>query len=565
APAALSRGPADETSAPHYLRQPCHNPSVPERSAQLAIVAAFAVLAFLFLAPGYIRPDSVAVFSYLRSAVIDGDFAFFNEWASAGLVRGGVTMFSEVTPAGALANHWWIGTSILSAPSYLISRLFHGPPDGFSGIYGVVLAMTNVAFAAWTMLIAWSFIKQKTAIPILATLLGTPFFWYAFLFPLGTHMAGALAIALVFVALFRSDSGAAAGLATGLAIIVRLQHFVIIPAVLYVAWQQRRRLEWWLAAIGGGALAIACQAAAWLAIYGTPLGPLTRGASLAGTTWMPFRNIALMPVLFSSYHGLFAWSPVVFLAILGWISAARSFEAERSMLAVASLLMFAGEWIANGTFDRYWWGGMSFGPRRFVDLAMPIAIGLAYFATAISSRAAYALMIACSLWTVGLMAAAEAHTISLARFVTGADLVHAVTAPETWHRLGSIDLHSPITNVLLAKQAFVALLVVAAVSLVASMLNARAMTIGMALVLAVIIVVAVRTPSRASASAQALQINIEASKHVGPLLDERGLLMDELAWRRSDETIRELQQIDAILNGAATASSPRAGGPPPPH
>ena len=529
---------------------------MPERSAQFAIVAAFAVLAFLFLAPGYIRPDSVAVFSYVRSAVIDGDFAFFNEWALAGLVRNGVTMFSEVTPTGALANHWWIGTSILAAPSYLIARLFHGPHDGFGGIYGVVLAMTNVAFAAWTMVIAWSFIKRKASIPLIATIVGTPFFWYAFVFPLGTHMAGALAIALVFVALFRSESGVAAGLATGLAIIVRLQHFVIIPAVLYVAWQQRRRLEWWLAAIGGGALAIACQAVAWLAIYGTPLGPITRGATLAGTTWMPFRNIALLPVLFSSYHGLFAWAPVVFLALLGWISAARSFEAERSMVAVASLLMFAGEWIANGTFDRYWWGGMSFGPRRFVDLALPIAIGLAYFTTAISSRAAYALMAACSLWSIGLMAAAEAHTISLARFVTGADLLHAVTSSQTWQRLGAVDLHSPITSVLLAKEAFVALLVVGAVGLVASMLDSRAATVGMAIALAVISVVSARTASRARISAQALHIDMEASKRIGPLLDERGLLLDEMAWRPSLATVHELERIDGILTQRRSSASP---------
>jgi hypothetical protein len=548
----------------------CQNRNVPERSAQFAIVAAFAVLAFLFLAPGYIRPDSVAVFSYLRSAVCDGDFAFFNEWASAGMVRDGITYFAEVTPTGALANHWWIGTSILSAPSYLAARLFNGPRDGFSGIYGVVLAMTNVGFAAATMLIARSFIRKKTAVPIVATILGTPFFWYAFVFPLGTHMAGALAIALVFIAMFRSESGLAVGLATGLAIIVRLQHFVIIPAVIYIAWQQRRQLQWWLFAVGGGVLAIACQAVAWAAIYGTPLGPLTRGATLAGTTWMPFHNIALLPVLFSSYHGLFLWAPVVFLSILGWISAARSFDAERSMIAVASLLMFAGEWIANGTFDRYFWGGMSFGPRRFVDLAMPIAIGLAYFASAISFRAAYALMIACSLWTIGLMAAAEAHTISLARYVTGGDLLHAVTSLETWHRLGATDLRSPITNPLLAKQALIALLIVAALGLVASFLGARTATIGMACALVIVTVVSIRTPSRARASAGALPIDIARSRSFGPLIDERGLLIDELAWKRArgdeegaGETVGELRQIDAVLMPRSSSGFPSRSGAAP--
>jgi hypothetical protein len=557
----------------------CQNRNVPERSAQFAIVAAFAVLAFLFLAPGYIRPDSVAVYSYLRSAVCDGDLAFFNEWASAGMVRNGITFFAEVTPAGALANHWWIGTSLLSAPSYLAARLFNGPSDGFTGIYGVVLAMTNVGFAAATMLIAWSFIRKKAAVPLIATILGTPFFWYAFVFPLGTHMAGAFAIGLVFIALFgpaksrpphEAVAGLAVGLATGLAIIVRLQHFVIIPAVVYVAWQQRRQLQWWLAAIGGGALAIACQAVAWTAIYGTPLGPLTRGASLAGTTWMPFRNIALMQVLFSSYHGLFIWAPVVFLALFGWVSAARSFDAERSMIAVASLLMFGGEWIANGTFDRYFWGGMSFGPRRFVDLALPIAIGLAYFASAISSRTAYALMIACSAWTVGLMAAAEAHAISLARFVTGGDLLHAVTSPETWHRLGAIDLHSPITNPLLAKQALIALLIVAALGLIASFLGARTAMIGMACALVVVIVVSVRTAPRACASAAALHIDIARSRHFGPLIDERGLLIDELAWKQArgdeegaDETIGELRQIDAVLRLRSSSGPPSQPGAAP--
>jgi hypothetical protein len=576
----------------------CHNPFVrPEWKARVAIGAAFVAAAFLFLAPGYIRPDSVAVFSYLRSAVFDGDFSFFNEWASAGMVRSGVTLFAEVTPAGALANHWWIGTSILSAPAYLAARLLGGAPDGFSALFGMTLAMMNVAFALFAMLIAWSLLcgagnpagarrrdprrHTEAVLGIVAVVLGTPFFWYTFIFPLGTHMAGALATALVFVALFRNEksSGLAVGLATGLAIIVRLQHFVIIPAVIYVAWRQRREIGWWLAAIAGGALAIACQAVAWLAIYGTPLGPLTRGATLAGTTWMPFRNIALGSVLFSSYHGVLWWSPVIFLAILGWISAMRSFDARRSTIAVTSLLMFAGEWIANGTFDRYFWGGMSFGPRRFVDLAVPIALGIAWFGETISSRIASAIVIALTLWSVALMAAAQAHTLSLARYVSGADIVHAVTAPDTWQRLTAIQWHSPVTNGMVLKQAVIALAIVGVLALIAAMLRGRvavlASTLGMAIALVIVILISARTPSAARASAQRLHIDVAASSRIGPLLDERGLLIDELAWKRARgdgdgamETIGELRQIDAVLNSFAatprssSASPSRSGAAP---
>jgi hypothetical protein len=532
----------------------------PERNGRLTIVAAFVVLAFLFLAPGYVRPDSVAVFAYLRSAVLDGDFAFFNEWAAMGLVRGGVTMFAEVTPAGALANHWWIGTSILSAPPYLAAFLLGGPRDGFFGLYAAVLGWTNVAFAAWAMSIARGLISRHAALAIAATLFGTPLFWQTFIFPLGTHIAGALAIGLVFVALFKSDgdalAGLAAGLATGFAIATRLQHFMIVPAVAYVAVGQRRSLRWWLAAIAGGAIPLACQAVAWTAIYGTPLGPLARGATLEGTTWMPFHNVALLTVLVSSYHGLFSWSPVVALAVTGWIFAARSPDAQRRLIAAAALLMFCGEWIANGTFDRYFWGGMSFGARRFVDLAVPIAIGIAWFASSISTAAATAIVAGCSLWSVGLMVAAQTKSISLARYVSGADLLRAVFAARTWARLRDVDWHSPVTNSALALQSLVALAILGVLALAAAFLRPRAVVAAVAacIALVVVIVAAVRTPQHARESAQRLHINVAASSQAGPLIDERTLLSDELAWarargdsERAAATMNELRAIDARL------------------
>jgi hypothetical protein len=533
-----------------------------ERNARPAIVAAFVVLAFLFLAPGYVRPDSVAVVAYLRSAVLDVDFAFFNEWAGTGLVRGGVTMFTEVTPVGALANHWGIGTSILSAPPYLAAYLIGGPPDGFFDLYAAVLAWTNVVFAAWALAIAAGFLSRHAGLAIAATLFGTPLFFQTFLFPLGsTHVAGALAIGLVFGALFHDRdgdalAGLAAGLATGFAIAARLQHVVIVPAVAYVAVRQRRSLRWWLAAIAGGAIPLACQAVAWQAIYGTPLGPLVLGARLEGTTWVPFRNFALFTVLFSSYHGLFSWSPVVALAIVGWIFAARSPDARRRLIAAAALLMFCGEWIANGTLDRFFWCGMSFGARRFIDLAAPIAIGIAWFASSIPTAAATTIVAGCSLWSVGLMVAAETKAISLARYVSGADLLRAVFSAQTWAHLRDVDWHSPVTNGAFAVQSLLALLILGVLAIVAAVLRPRAIAamVAACAALVVVIVAAVRTPERARQSAQRLHINVAASLQAGPLIDERTLLIDELAWARARGdrervagTTNELRAIDARL------------------
>src|SRR5581483_5177867 len=193
-----------------------------------------------------------------------------------------------------------------------------------------------------------------------------------------THAAGALCVALIFASLFAVEdrqsclSGSLVGLTAGLAIATRLQHFVLLPAIVVVGIVQKRRGWWWLSAIGAGALPLLAQGIAWYAIYGTPFGPVTRGANLQGVTWMPFQHIALFEALFSSYHGLVAWSPVVLVAIAGWALA----PSRDRDLALACMLMFAGEWVANGTLDRYFWGGMSFGGRRFVELAVPFVLGI---------------------------------------------------------------------------------------------------------------------------------------------------------------------------------------------
>ena len=532
--------------------------------AWIVIAAAHVLCAFLFLSPGYIRPDSIATFAYLRSAVFDHDFAFFNEWASAGLVRDGVTLFTEVTTTGVLANHWGIGTSILSAPPYLIAHWIGGPSDGFGGLYAVVLAWTNVAFAVAAMCIAWMFIRRDVPagianVALIAAMIGTPLFWQTFRFSLGTHVAGAFAIGLVLLTLLSErKSGLAVGLATGLAIVVRIQHFVIIPAVVVEGIRDRRPLRWWIEAMLGGAIPLACQAVAWWAMYSTPLGPLTRGGRLEGGTWTPFQSISLWNVLVSSYHGLFTWSPVVILSIAGWIFSARSLDLRRRALAIACILMFLGEWLANGTLDRYFWGGMSFGARRFADLAVPFAIGIAWCASAISARFVTIAAAIASLWSVALMVAAHAGTLSLARYVSGPDLVRAVFSTETWIRAAQAPLHqAPV------QQSLIALAIVAVLGVIATRLNAFVWMAMMIAVLMVVIIISIGTPQRAIESAQRLHIDVAASRRVGPLIDQRGLLMDELAWKRATgrdyrETENELRAINALLSQSSAAPSSTA-------
>jgi hypothetical protein len=338
-------------------------------------------------------------------------------------------------------------------------------------------------------------------------------------------------VALATYAALR-DRYFAAGLALGLAVATRLQHFVLIPAFVVLA-VRRRQYSGILRAAGGVLIGILPQAIAWYAIYGSPLGPLTSGANLGGTTWMPFQSFSFGAVLFSSYHGLFVWSPVVMLAIIGWFEGLRSHRDAATLF----LLMFAGEWMANGAFDRYFWGGLSFGPRRFVDLAAPFAVGIAWFAR---SRLRIVLIAAATLWSCALTWAALSGNLSLSRYVSFADLLRSpfgIPHP--------IQLHSPISDF---GPSLAALCIVAAVAFLL-FLARRFAIIYVVLVSLLLATMIPATRSRAREEMVHYRIQPRLAAHLGPLLDQRRLLGDEVDYLRATgrdprNTENEIAQID---------------------
>jgi hypothetical protein len=538
------------------------------------VVAVHLIVALLLLNPGYLVPDSLAVYSYLRSLVFDGDLLFFNEWGGFGMIRDGVTLYKEITPVGALANHWWVGTSILSAPAYLTAHLFAGETaNGFSGLYAFVLSWMTIAFATAVSLLTLRIIRQDA--PKLSTqhsalstpsllfcFAGTPLIYYTLRYPLGTHLAGAFCVAMICFYLQRLSgeeerfTALLVGLWCGLAVATRLQHLLLGPAVLFflVASKKGKAIPW---VVGGALLPVAVQAAAWQAIYGHPLGPLASGASHAGTTWMPLTRNAMLTVLFDSYHGLLSWSPVLILAIVGWFAEMRG---ERQLLAATFLLMFAGEWIANGLLDRYFWGGLSFGGRRFIDLALPFAVGM-YWCLRRWPRASLMAGSVATTWNLLLAAAATVGSLDLSVDVSFGTMLHAVRSTDisALSGIGSPLLHGRAVGAFLG-----ALLIVALVSvLLASFgrkprLSAAALSIFLAFGIGVIFSVIPRNREHAAQWRKMTGVDDRRSARLGPLFDEKYLLTQELAFlrnrgrrREAQGTVRDLAAVDAAIREAS--------------
>jgi hypothetical protein len=120
-----------------------------------------------------------------------------------------------------------------------------------------------------------------------------------------------------------------------------------------------------------------------------------------------------LQVLFSPDYGLFAWTPLAVLAILGLVLLTRRTTAvPGTLLPALALLMIAAQAYTSGVVESWTVSG-SFGQRRFIALTPLLAIGTAGLLGAMRSTTARRLTVAavglCIWWNIGLMAQFGMH------------------------------------------------------------------------------------------------------------------------------------------------------------
>jgi hypothetical protein len=108
------------------------------------------------------------------------------------------------------------------------------------------------------------------------------------------------------------------------------------------------------------------QLAVWLKLYGLAFADVISGQSYVGET-------ASYPIdlMFSARHGLFTWTPLYLVAVLGWALWARRDAWTAALVATVFALAVA----VNGAMQD-WWGSESFGQRRMLGLTPLFALGL---------------------------------------------------------------------------------------------------------------------------------------------------------------------------------------------
>lgn len=405
-----------------------------KKNSEYAFYAVMLFLAFLFMLATQLRndftnPDGIGYYAHLRSAALDRDLFYLNEFDRLKLAP----YFYDPSPTGYVQNQWPIGNAVLWSPFFLAAQTLEKAASAFganvpTGGYSPFDALAIVfATAFYGFLALWFCMKtaRRLDYPSWAAFaaaifiwVGTPLFYYQFYESAMAHTTSAFAASLL-VFLWQRDKYSRGtvdwlllGAAAGLAALVRTE--LAILAILPASDLLRRDPDLTpgnrivhAAAFGAAALVVFLpQLIVWKIINGGFL------ASYQGAANFIWSNPHPLETLFSDYHGLFVWAPVVALAVLGWLLSAR----DDSLGTVATFIVFSVFTFAVSCLI-WWWGSGAFGARFFVGLTPLFFIGLTAFLSKWKHPGIPAAIAAvCAAWTFLLMLQVTSGKLFLVKY-----------------------------------------------------------------------------------------------------------------------------------------------------
>jgi hypothetical protein len=395
----------------------------------------------------WVRGDGVGYYAYARALLIEHRLDFRKDWLAANtsyrmgrVSPDGNILPSEFTSTGHLNNHFSVGPAILWLPFLLAAQVSvdadhviggHIPADGYSFPYLLAMALGTAIYgflALWiSFYLAKKYVSEKWAF------LATIGIWFAsslpvymYFNPSWSHAHSAFVVALFFWYWDRTRGertwlqwiilGAISGLMMDVYYVNAV--LLVVPLLESVVRYWRDFKSYQTAAFRTlflqNVLFILVILAAFLPtliskriIYGSYL-------NFGYTEPWNFLSPAMLKVCFSSEHGLFSWTPIIGLALIGLFLLRR----QDQMMSLCVLAAFALYLYAIGCYAD-WAGISSFGNRFFVSLTPLFILGLAAFfdwlafacterRAAVLARSITALLI---VWNLGLIFQWGTHLI----------------------------------------------------------------------------------------------------------------------------------------------------------
>jgi len=380
--------------------------SLSEKKKEILLLILIFGLSLPLFTPRLHATDEIKYFSYLRSLFFDRDLQFENEYrhfyeSNPEKYKGFLPFITTVTPTGHRLNDATIGCSLLWSPFFTLAHLavkganllgYQVPADGYSFPYIFMISFASLLYGFLGLILIYLLLRRHFSFfPSLISLIllwfGSSLVFYMYLTPPMAHSTSLFTVSL-FIFYWEKTRGDLSfrrflilGALGGLALLVRDLNavFLTIPFVEGgIILYQTRKAEFRTKAkstLIGLTLFVLLTVLIFtpqLIIYYILNGRLGPTPFIVKKfTYFPYH---FLEVLFSSFHGLFSWTPVIFLAVLGLLLISR----KKAELSLPFLTAFFALVYILGCYET-WWGGASFGARRFISTTPIFAFGLAGF------------------------------------------------------------------------------------------------------------------------------------------------------------------------------------------
>jgi hypothetical protein len=413
----------------------------------------------------WIRGDGVGYYAFARAPLIEHGFDFQHDYMAANpgfrearIDANGQPKPSFRTVTGHLDNHFTVGPAMLWTPfllvahgGVLLARAFGSqvPADGFSAPYRLAMALGTAFYAFLGLLL--SFRLARHYVSELWAFLATVAIWwgsslpvYMYFNPSWSHAHSAFVVALFLWYWQRTQQTRSvrqwcilAGIA-GLMLNVYYANAMLLIVLVIESIRQYRvavREPQQAGITPGqlllrhalfGAIVLLCLVPTFVTRY-IIYGNAFESGYVPLRYWL-WRSPPFLAVLLSSEHGLFAWTPLLILAVAG-LFLFRWREPRVGTPFLAAALAF---YLFICCYPD-WAGISSYGNRFFISLTPLFILGLATLLQRVTSifrsqRAAVAAasaVLACFvLWNAGLIYQWGAHLLPVRGPISWSEMIH---------------------------------------------------------------------------------------------------------------------------------------------
>jgi hypothetical protein len=359
------------------------------------LFSVFAGLFFLFQTSIY--HDALWTYGYMRSALMDHDFSFFNEFV----------LYNNHFMYVPHPNEpiFYCGAAFIMAPffglGHLLAIMLSGyqaiPLNGYNWLYTLSTSLSGVFAGCMALMLIYR--MNRVFFSVVPSLMGTFFmFWagnlcfYTFVWPLYSHAFSVLAITIFLLLWFRMRADSPLqlwllwGLVLGYAVWVRPQNalFAIVPLCEWTGLSRPggNRLIFPIRAgslfIFGVLLGFSPQMLLWLKTTGQPV---VDAYGHIGDDFFWFRP-RLWYLFFSTNRGLLVWSPIFAVAIPGLVMLVRGRYRRKALILLATFLLQV-YLVAAYEFPE---GGAGFSSRYLINCMPFLSLCLAAFLNGIPHR-----------------------------------------------------------------------------------------------------------------------------------------------------------------------------------